>query len=511
MSIRQRPSKKGVDIQKLVTDLGLGDTHAADAAGNSLIRAGLEAAQALLEAMAGSPTPIRRRAAFLLGELIGLSASTDNRIEHCLIEALGDEDWKVRRNAAMSLGKLGRRTPLAHLESQLVAELDANVRVSMILALGKLAGPEDAEWLDRLDLRTDKEKLAAKKASDRLRGLANRAGKVEVEAPVLEAARLELWCRDGVSDLVAEEILEQGLKAGIVTPGRVRVLGEVALARLLRVRTALYPVLVFETESSDPRIAGRQFSLSDVARELRRLTQGELAHYRLTLRDAIPGWPRRRDWMAEFASNCEGLLNAATGYSWEIIVCTEQHKLTMGARPASCRDARFDYRKADIPASIHPTLAAAAVRLLPGGGADIILDPFCGSGTLLAERAIRGPYGKLIGTDIEWSALQAARKNLDGFKRVSLIQTDATQFAIQSGVDGVCSNPPYGQRVGNTAQARAISRALDELAWKALRPGGVMVVFRPPGFPDPAGLTVLSRRRVDAGGIGVNLIVARKS
>ena len=103
----------------------------------------------------------------------------------------------------------------------------------------------------------------------------------------------------------------------------------------------------------------------------------------------------------------------------------------MGCRPM-VKDDRFLYREADIPASLHPTLAAAAARCVPVDATDIVLDPFCGSGVLLAERALRGPYDRLIGGDIDLTALEAASQNLRGFNRVILTHADAVPAMAKS-------------------------------------------------------------------------------
>jgi tRNA G10 N-methylase Trm11 len=174
------------------------------------------------------------------------------------------------------------------------------------------------------------------------------------------------------------------------------------------------------------------------------------------------------------------------------------------------KDDRFLYRKADIPASLHPTLAAAAARCVPVDATDIVLDPFCGSGVLLAERALRGPYDRLIGGDVDLTALEAASQNLRGFNRVILTQADAGRQWLSRRVNIILTNPPYGRRVANVATARRLHAALNSLALHVLLDDGCLVVFQPPGLSEIRGLKIVSSRRVDAGGIPVDLIVARR-
>jgi tRNA (guanine6-N2)-methyltransferase len=159
---------------------------------------------------------------------------------------------------------------------------------------------------------------------------------------------------------------------------------------------------------------------------------------------------------------------------------------------------------------LHPTLAAAAARLVPPNQADVVADPFCGSGTLLAERALVGPYKQMFGLDIDPRALKAAHTNLADFEHINLKQSDFAQISKLGPFDLIITNPPYGQRVGNVRQARSLHSQLDNLASKVLRPSGRLIVFRPPSFPSPTELEVVKRSQVDAGGLQVDIIVALK-
>jgi hypothetical protein len=501
-----------LNTEALIQRLGDQNPRRADAAGMALISRGSAALPLLLRAFQICEAPIRRRIVFVIGNVVGSAGASIGDIESTLEAALDDDDWKVRKNAAVILGKVGRRSALDRIASRLKLESDSRIRVSLILALGSLAGPGDVDLLEQVELRTTEEAAAAQKVLDRLRGLSRSMGAIDVRKVISESVSLELWCRAGAAEIVAEEVRERNLDARVSAPDRVIVNTPATLENLLAIRSALYPVLVFEMDAAegDPEALGRTFSDSAVAAEIKRLTLEETPRYRLTLSRSMPGWMLKRDWIGEFALQCKGLVNAPTGYSWELIVRSVKRKILLGARPAACSDERFSYRVADIPASLHPTLAAAAIRLCPAGASDIVLDPFCGSGSLLAERALKGAFRFLIGADIDNEAINAARRNLVHFDGVGLIRADATRLAIRGTVDVIVSNPPYGQRVVNAGRARRLHEALDSLAVRLLRADGWLVVFRPPRFPQPAGLHVTKTLQVDAGGIPVNLIVARK-
>jgi methylase of polypeptide subunit release factors len=497
------------DIQRLLLELGSTNPETANSAGLLLLQKRSRAVPSLIRAIGESPAAIRRRAAFLLGEIASTKEVSESEIEGALEKALQDADWKVRRNAAVGLGKLEDRASLAHIVEALNRETDERVRVSLVLAFGKVALAEDVTILKSIDFDTQSEKAAVQKVIDRFRGAAGVADPIDTQTAIKSGAGVELWCRSGLGNLVAEEVVDRSLQVRATGVDRVVIGGAPTLAQLLPIRTALFPVITFEDDALDPSVLGQHFSASSAAKELARLTGSDTPRYRLTLQNALPGRPRKRDWISRFAAACRGLVNAATGYSWEIIVRRYKRGILLGCRPM-VKDDRFLYRKADIPASLHPTLAAAAARCVPVDATDIVLDPFCGSGVLLAERALRGPYDRLIGGDVDLTALEAASQNLQGFNRVILTQADAGRQWLSRRVNIILTNPPYGRRVANVATARRLHAALNSLALHVLLDDGCLVVFQPPGLSEIRGLKIVSSRRVDAGGIPVDLIVARR-
>jgi hypothetical protein len=500
----------GRSVSNLISELAAADAHQADAAGRALLTRGSEILPDLLTRYASTPVPVRRRLAFLLGRFAA-DGELDSHRRSVLIAALRDEDWKVRRNAAVSLGRLAHREAAEPLLARLAIEDHEAVRPSLFLALGRTASADRLPTLRQIAGRSDKEREAAVKMIDSIMGRSGIRARIIEDQPVARDVVLELWTRDGVADIAANEANAAGLDAAVVTRGRVRLRARASFSDLFRVRSALFPVIVLESGRpfDDPRGTGRQFASSAAAAALRALTTGKIT-YRLTVAAASDRWPRRRDWIREFVRACPDFENKATAYAWDVIVRPTGRTTIVGARPAAVANHRFAYRLRDIPASIHPTLAAAAVRLVVASPDDVVVDPFCGSGTLLAERAILGPYRMLQGIDNQPQAIDAATTNLQGLTSVELICDDAAALAELPSPHVIVTNPPYGRRIGGEREARALHLQLDELARRVLQPGGHLVVFRPPKFDTPNGLTLVSRHQVDAGGIAVDLIVARQ-
>jgi hypothetical protein len=99
-------------------------------------------------------------------------------------------------------------------------------------------------------------------------------------------------------------------------------------------------------------------------------------------------------------------VNDPRASDWELRV---QASGTVLLSPKSVEDARFAYRGAAVPASSHPTIAAALAWVAQPTSADVIWDPFVGAGTELRECFERTPSKAYLGTDASPEALQKAR------------------------------------------------------------------------------------------------------
>jgi 23S rRNA G2445 N2-methylase RlmL len=148
------------------------------------------------------------------------------------------------------------------------------------------------------------------------------------------------------------------------------------------------------------------------------------------------------------------------------------------------------YKDQHRPASLRPTLAAAMVYLSRPRPGDRFCDPMCGTGTILAERALAGPCRLLLGGDVDPGALQAARANLS---RVSpewsgrgghlgggyiVHHWDARALPIHTGsMDVVVSNLPFGEQMGSHADNPALYDRFFHQVARILVPGGCAVLL----------------------------------
>jgi 23S rRNA G2445 N2-methylase RlmL len=115
--------------------------------------------------------------------------------------------------------------------------------------------------------------------------------------------------------------------------------------------------------------------------------------------------------------------------------------------PRPNEDARVSYRNLDIRAASHPTIAAALARACVPQAKDVVWDPFLGSVIELIERARLGPVRTLLGSDIDPTALDAARENLAAAGvRAELREGDALRLHPDN-VSLILTNPPMGRRL----------------------------------------------------------------
>jgi 23S rRNA G2445 N2-methylase RlmL len=209
-------------------------------------------------------------------------------------------------------------------------------------------------------------------------------------------------------------------------------------------------------------------------------------------------------------------VNDPRGATWEVVVqhrAAEPHVVLV---PRSFDDPRFSYRRRDVPAASHPTVAAALARAAGVRADDVVWDPFVGSGLELVERARLGPYRRLVGTDIDARALDAARENLRAAGvTAELALADAAAYR-PGGVTLVLTNPPMGRRV---ARERDLPRLLEGFLGQAARvltPGGKLVWLSPlPALTrevaSKLGLRAQAGPPVDMGGFDTELQTLTKA
>jgi hypothetical protein len=436
-----------------------------------------------------------------------------------LLAALTDPDAKTRRNAAIALGRIRGE----HVENALLAAWDHDprpeMRRSIAAALGKV-GTERSGSLLRAALSAPDPELAriAQRATMMIDRTASRSDRGEIDPAVVPAqpTTVVLLARQGLEDLVVEEMSRGSGVANVrmSRPGQVAATLSGPLSSLFQARSMLairFPLPSQWLRDADTVAeAVARVVLGPEARAiLQTWTRGPV-RYRIAWAGA--GHRRAATWdVARTISEREpGYVNDPTLSTWEVVVTQDGRQVDVALAPRAMHDPRFSWRVADVPASSHPTVAAALVRVAGARPDDVVWDPFVGAGAELIERGLLGPFRSLFGSDMDPRALVAARKNLSaaGFE-ARLEMGDALAVAPE-GVTLIVTNPPMGRRSSrNETLGETLSRFVGHAA-SILRPKGRLVWMAP--WPEraradgnQAGLHLVSARTVDLGGFQVEL------
>jgi tRNA (guanine6-N2)-methyltransferase len=153
--------------------------------------------------------------------------------------------------------------------------------------------------------------------------------------------------------------------------------------------------------------------------------------------------------------------------------------LIVGIRLSDGTMRQRDYRKASLPAALKPTVGRAMALLSNPLDDDVVLDPMCGSGTILIERAQAARYRLLLGGDRDEAAVTAARENIGTrYKPVEIHRWDARQLPLEDdSVSAILTNLPFGKQIGTPTENRLLYPALLAEWVRVLRDGGRMVLL----------------------------------
>src|ERR1700684_2563916 len=142
-----------------------------------------------------------------------------------------------------------------------------------------------------------------------------------------------------------------------------------------------------------------------------------------------------------------------------------------------------EYKAAHRPASLRSSSAAALGWLSDPREDDVVLDPFCGAGTILIERAHLGRYALLLGSDRDAAALAAARVNVGArYKPIQLENWDAGALPLGDGsVDKIVTNLPWGLRYGSHGENRKLYPLWFKEFARVLKSGGINAMLASEG------------------------------
>lgn len=428
-----------------------------------------------------------------------------------LYACLSSERPKTRKNAARLLGALGRSRDASALAAALTAEQTLLVIPSLILALGAVGGNRAKDALAAYPVPTANDDSEVGHVREIRLALQKATNRFDTEAfPPLNtlerAQNVLLTAPAGFSDLLREELRELGYSPAPHAMGAVVKTAD--LVGLLRARCAMELLLpLAERVPCTPEAVAKAFSKAP-----------ELP-YRLELRNYTGD-------RAEFLTKTAELLggtNNPSHYAWELRIQCDGTHATLYRKPCTVPDNRYGYRLGTVSASIHPATAACLVRFAAKHKTHKkeeprVLDPFCGSGTLLFERELFGPCESLQGVDLTENAVRTARLNAKkGYSDAHFLQKDCLKFTPSTPVDELYANLPFGNRVGSHENNEKLYRGFVSLLPEWLAKDGFALLYTMEYnllercIRHTPALCVKERLRTEAGGLTPWVLLVTKA
>ncbi|HVU12495.1 MAG TPA: methyltransferase domain-containing protein [Phototrophicaceae bacterium] len=135
------------------------------------------------------------------------------------------------------------------------------------------------------------------------------------------------------------------------------------------------------------------------------------------------------------------------------------------------------YKQVERAGSLKPSVAAAMLRLADFQPNQTLLDPCCGSGTILIEAVLTGTQAR--GGDSDDEAVEAARLNAQAAQvEIALAHWDARQLPLANGSsERIVTNLPWGRQVAVDDELARFYRAVCAEIERVLAPGGKAVVL----------------------------------
>ena len=105
------------------------------------------------------------------------------------------------------------------------------------------------------------------------------------------------------------------------------------------------------------------------------------------------------------------------------------------------------------PASVHPKFARALVNLTRARSGETLLDPFCGTGAIVAEASMIGLHA--VGTDFSKTMVDGTRKNLEHLSVGADVKVcDVGEIGMCVGrVNAIATDPPYGKATSTDGES----------------------------------------------------------
>lgn len=406
---------------------------------------------------------------------------------------LAHEDAKVRKNVALIMGELALPQFMNKLYEAYEKEEKLFVKSDYLIALKAFDYRELLEPLKkRLDFitTTEIEEGNRKHINEEIRVL-------NEMILMLEGTDMHPFIGyNELSDLILltnrdyQEVTLEQIKKG---KGKVFNAGVVVrtkdLKEILNIRTysdLLFRLNSISTVESTPLEAAQSLYEGGLLDFLNARHEGGGAYYfRLEIKSKMP-LDKKSTFAKKMASELERvsgrkLINSTSNYEFEIRLIENKDGLfNVLLKLYTLPDKRFEYRRNAIAASIQPVGAALIAELAKDYLKQdaVVLDPFCGVGTMLLERDKVVPAQVMYGVDIFGEAIVKATENaeLDNTD-IYFINRDFFDFGHKYLFDEIFTNmPARGGRKTEQEMTKLYNQFFDKAAM-IIKDQGIIVMY----------------------------------
>lgn len=405
--------------------------------------------------------------------------------KHFMIKAmLLSQDPKVRKNAAELIGACCAKDYSDTLTDALEKEDTEFVRPSILLAMGKTGDPVIYEYLRQYTLKSTVEKHREEEKAALSKALSMfLCEEAKVVMPHTEGFPILLTCALGHAELTREELEEnETVYKDYPLLEDTLIVRTKSFTDVFANRT-FYEALIL-LGKCPPTPQGLEAFLKNpkFGQAIQKLYQYKTLSYRIEVKGRRLKHEERIKIIETAARliDIPGLSNNPSSYSFELRILVDQAQTIFLVKPSPALDQRFSYRLQTLPASIHPVTAACIMRyIFPYLKRNSeVLDPFCGSGTMLFERSKIKGFSSLTGTDNQKYAIASAKQNETIAKTgAKFVLTDILAYRPEKRYDEIISNMPFGHRVGSHENNEQLYEGFVKGMQDLLRPKGTAFLF----------------------------------
>ena len=433
----------------------------------------------------------------------GMLRRTIGNSKEKLADLLKHSDPKVRKNVCGIIGELGDAAYLESLYRAYSSEDQLFVRYSYVLAIGNCGSAIDAEKLCELlkdllvkeaDTKEDnslitnnkhinEEKLALTRAIDKLSPPIRHEFKgFKTPVPML------LTVMNYQYQLTLKELEEKSIEGRLVEEGIL--IEEQDLDKVYSCRTfyeLFYPLDECKDLEFDYKLIASAIidaNLVDFLDKCHDNDSNAPFGYRVEFKTADYN-RERSDFVKNLSRELDeassgALKNSPSSYEVEIRIVEKNNLCSVYIKLYSYKDNRFDYRRNDLATSINPVTAAIVVKSIEKWitSSAKVIDPFCGTGTMLIERAKLEEFDTLTGIDIFRTAISAATINSNlANVHLDLIDKDILEYSTGALFDELITNMPFDNKSATHNKYADLYSSFVQKIPSLVRPGGMAFVY----------------------------------